>query len=262
MAAMDHIKGIELERACCFLLGADFCARPGWQDNLDAPLLKRAYRQRVFDVHPDRASSLGIPAPVLQEKFVKLQQSYQGLVDFLARPALAERPVAPARARTKSKASPQTKSPKPSPTQPKASAFHPRVFYAGQPPTRRLKLGEFLYYNGHIDQQELFDAVRWQKRQRPRIGEIALSFGFLDHASVNHLLELRQRLRRLHEPLAEFARNQGYLSHFQWMAVVGRQRRLQKPIGQYWIQAGLFGEKEIAGLVAEQRRHNLDFKQT
>ena len=188
----------------------------------------------------------------MQEQFLKLQQSYQRLVEFLARPTI----------RTAAKAATKTAPPKPSPTQTKASGFDAGVFFAGQAPSRHLKFGEFLYYNSYISQQELFDAVRWQRRQRPRIGEIALSFGFLDHASVNHLLELRQGSRKLHEPLAEFARNQGYLSHFQWLAVVGRQRRLQKPIGHYWIQAGLFSAMEVAELVADQHRHNWYFSQT
>lgn len=116
-----------------------------------------------------------------------------------------------------------------------------------------------MYYNGHITQQDLFGAVRWQARQRPRIGEIAMTFGYLDLTAINHLLELRQGARKLHEPLAEFARNQGYLSQFQWLAVVGRQRRLQKPIGRYWTERGLFSEQELAAWVGEQRQHNWYF---
>ena len=88
-----------------------------------------------------------------------------------------------------------------------------------------------------------------------------MSFGYLDSASISHLLELRQSLRNLHEPLAEFARNQGYLSHFQWLAVLGRQRRLQKPIGQYWIENGVFSAQEVADLVSAQRQHNWYFTQ-
>jgi len=263
MAAIDHSEGIELERACAFLLGPEFCGQPGWLGSLDAPLLKRAFRHRVFAVHPDRASSLGIPAGELQKQFVKLQQCYQRLVEFLARPPAVPPREAPFREKPKATATAKTAAPKPPPThQPKAGVFDAGVFFAGQAPSRHLKFGEFLYYNSYISQQELFDAVRWQRRQRPRIGEIALSFGFLDHASVNHLLELRQGSRKLHEPLAEFARNQGYLSHFQWLAVMGRQRRLQKPIGQFWIQAGLFSAKEVAELVADQHRHNWYFSQT
>jgi len=88
-----------------------------------------------------------------------------------------------------------------------------------------------------------------------------MSFGYLDSAGISHLLELRQSLRNLHEPLAEFARNQGYLTHFQWLAVLGRQRRLQKPIGQYWIENGVFSAQEVADLVSAQRQHNWYFTQ-
>ena len=233
--------GIEIERACAHLLGPDFCARPGWQSCLDPLLLKRAFREKVFAVHPDRATSLGIPAAVLQQRFVKLQRSYDELVQFLSRPTAA----APVRA-----------------TSPRKRAQNPppgNTYYVGHRPSRPLKLGEFLYYGGCISQEQLFGAVRWQARQRPRIGEIAMSFGYLNSAGIEHLLELRQSLRNLHEPLAEFARNQGYLTHFQWLAVVGRQRRLQKPIGQYWIETGLFSAQEIADLVSDQRQHNWYF---
>jgi hypothetical protein len=240
--------GTEIERACAHLLGTNFCARPGWQSCLDPALLKRAFRKKVFAVHPDRATSLGIPAAILQERFVKLQRSYDQLVQYLSRPTSATTASAPVRA-----------------TRPRKNAQKPPTassYYVGQRPSRPLKLGEFLYYGGSISQEQLFGAVRWQARQRPRIGEIAMSFGYLDSAGISHLLELRQSLRILHEPLAQFARNQGYLTHFQWLAVVGRQRRLQKPIGQYWIETGLYSAQEIAELVSAQRKHNWYFART
>jgi len=242
---MTVIEGTEIERACAQLLGADFCARPGWRRSLDPHLLKRAFRERVFAVHPDRACSLGIPASILQERFVRLQRCYDQLLQFLSRPAAVGKGSSPNR--TAPTHSPRTTSPKP----PAVSTF-----YLGQRPSRCLKLGEFLCYDGHITQQDLFSAIRWQSRQRPRVGEIAVSFGYLDAAGINHLLELRQEARKLHEPLAEFARNQGYLSHFQWLAVLGRQRRLQKPIGDYWIERKHFTARQLAELVRDQRQHN------
>jgi len=245
--------GIEIERACANLLGQEFCARAGWQSRLAPPLLKRAFRKKVFAVHPDRATSLGVPAAILQERFVKLQQAYDQLVQYLDRPTAAKPCVPPARTTPAPKARPPKKAQKP-PTS--------NTYYVGQRPSRPLKLGEFLYYGGCISQEQLFGAVRWQARQRPRIGEIAMSFGYLDSAGISHLLELRQSLRNLHEPLAEFARNQGYLTHFQWLAVVGRQRRLQKPIGQYWIETGLYSAQELADLVSDQRQHNWYFTRT
>ncbi len=243
---MTASEGTEIERACASLLGADFCSRPGWSSALSPSLLKRAFHKRVFAVHPDRASSLGIPVPILQERFVELQRSYDQVLRFLSRPTSVG------------------KTPPPPPTAPAQAAHGPKppsvsTFYLGRRPSRRLKLGEFLYYDGHISQQELSGAIRWQARQRPRIGEIAMTFGYLDLATINHLLELRQEMRKLDEPLAEFARNQGYLSHFQWLAVVGRQRRMQKPIGHYWIQQGLFTARELAEWVGEKRQHNWYF---
>ena len=241
---------MEIEEACAHLLGPEFCVRSGWQGRVDRHRLKQAFRQRVFAAHPDRASSLGVPATILQERFLVLQQSYTALLQLLSQPAASPKRSAPPRAKPK-KRPPSKETARQGPAS--------QVFFAGQAPSRSLKLGEFLYYNGYISQQELFDAVRWQRRQRPRVGEIAQSFGFLDPVSISHLLELRQGSRKLNEPLAEFARNQGYLSHFQWMAVVGRQRRLQKPIGHFWIQSGLFSVKSMADLVEDQRKHNWYF---
>jgi len=239
---MTEIDSTELARACAHVLGPEFCARPGWQSRLDPPLLKQAFRERIFSVHPDRATSLGIPAPILQKRFVELQRYYGQLVEFLSRPATA------------AGNRPSPVSATPNGTARAQSTAHD--FYVGQRPSRPLKLGEFLYHGGTISQQELFGAVRWQARQRPRIGEIAMSFGYLDREGINYLLELRQSSRKLHEPLAEFARDQGYLSYFEWLAVVGRQRCLQKPIGQYWIQAGLFSAQDVTTLVSDQRQHN------
>ena len=119
-------------------------------------------------------------------------------------------------------------------------------------PRRRLRLAEFLYYTGRVPWPALAEAIAWQRRQRPALGSIAVDFGFLTPAEVSELLCRRLSDAEFRVPFGEYAVREGYLTPFQLLAALGRQLRLQRPIGRFFVERGLVAEAEL-----EAARHGL-----
>jgi len=99
-------------------------------------------------------------------------------------------------------------------------------------------------------------AISWQRRQRPEVGRIAVDFGFLEREEVLEILTRRRLERSLGVPFGEFAVRHGYLTPFQVLAVLGQQLRLQRPLGQYFVERGLVSEPELEELRQRIHRHN------
>jgi hypothetical protein len=106
------------------------------------------------------------------------------------------------------------------------------------------------------------EAVAWQRRQRPAIGRIAVEWGHLSDDEVREILEQRRREGSGDEPFGEFARRRGFLSSAQLLALLGRQRRLQRRIGQFFVEAGIVTEGEIPGLDGDLSRHNARWRRS
>jgi hypothetical protein len=208
-----------------------------WRDSL-----QRAFRKRALETHPDRAASLGRSAVELEEEFKAVQHAFHMLRGF--RPRLeVPRP----------RPRPQ---PGPRPEPVVASPVDHR--YRGAIPARQLRLAELLYYSGKISWRAMIGALVWQRRQRPPIGRIAVDWGFLTEREVAQLL--RERLaEHSHELFGEYAFRRARLSSFQLAALLGRQRLLQRPIGEYFVEEGLLDERAILEAVAlqVQRRWSL-----
>ena len=107
--------------------------------------------------------------------------------------------------------------------------------------------GRFLLARGHITLQQLIDAVRWQRAQRPPVGRIAINWGILSATQVYEILSHKNPEDRF----CDVAVRRGYMTGFQRLAVLGRQREMQKPIGSYFVEQGILSREEIEGLAAE-----------
>jgi hypothetical protein len=125
-------------------------------------------------------------------------------------------------------------------------------------PRRRLRFAEYLYYSGRVGWNELVEAIAWQRAQRPPIGRIAVEFGYLAAEDVAAILERRRRASAA-MPFGEWAVREGFLSSFQLLAVLGQQLRLQRPIGQFFVERGLLEEDEIDLVRRRILRHNSRF---
>lgn len=328
-AVVQQVTWEEALRAGRVLFGprADaMLAGAGWRDEL-----KRAYKRRVLETHPDRARSLGRAEAELAREFRAVAEAYRLLQEapdarlwVRARPAPGTRgppggdAAAEARARREAearraaaaraaeearrraeqerafreevrreevrrqaeaarraaaaRAAQEARGSQARPTAeegPGPRWRRTRAPEAGKQgdwrqvakprpmPRRRVRLAEFLYYSGRISWATLVDAIAWQRRQRPAVGRIAVDYGFLTPLEVIDVIVRRQRAGAADVPFGEFAVRLGLITPFQRLAMIGRQARLQRPIGQYFVERGLVGEHEFEELRRQVARHNL-----
>jgi hypothetical protein len=204
----------------------------GWEQQL-----RRAFHRRVMSAHPDRALALGRSEAELAEEFRALTEAHALLEQLSAGLAKVQRPAP----RPPSRAAPDVRD----------------HFASGATiPARRLRLAELLYHEGLISWRSYSEAVAWQRQQRPAIGQLAVEWGHLTHADVRALLAQRHRERAFQVRFGEYAVNQGMLTGFQRLALLGRQRRLQQPIGAYFIERGLLDEAALEAACDRMFRHN------
>ncbi len=268
MLETQEITFDDVLRAGRVLYGPAFAAEAGgWREKL-----KATYRQRAMETHPDRARSLGRPERELAHEFKAVADAYRilTLLDPGALPrradarrapgggahagapaAAAARPAEPARVR---------RVVDPGPAAPRAATGGaPRVRVGVRPedlPRRRLRFAEFLYYSGRVGWTELVEAIAWQRAQRPPVGRIGVELGFLDAADVGFLLERRRDAGATGTPFGEWAVREGFLTPFQLLAVLGRQLRMQRPIGQFFVERGLLDPDDIDLVRVRILRHN------
>jgi hypothetical protein len=128
-------------------------------------------------------------------------------------------------------------------------------------PRRRLRFAEYLYYTGRVPWTAFVEAIAWQRAQRPPVGRIAVEWGFLEPEDVARILEERRAKNASTVPFGEFAVRLGYLTSFQVLAVLGRQLRLQRRIGEFFVERGMLGAEEIDDLRRRISRHNAKWKE-
>jgi hypothetical protein len=229
----------DLERAFDLVFGANrptSASGEGYRREV-----REAFRRRALETHPDRAQALGRSESSLAEEFRRIFEAYE----LLSREEAPPSPPRPVAQRQRDQAS-----------------RPPRDHLSRAPlPHRPLLFAEFLYYSGRASWRNLVEAVSWQRRQRPSIGRIAVEWGHLSDDEVREILDRRRR-DRVEEPFGEYARRQGFLSGGQLLALLGRQRRLQRRIGQFFVEIGIVGAQEIPSLDADLSRHNARWRRS
>lgn len=208
--------------------------------------LKKAYINKAMETHPDRATLLSLPESVLNERFKEVHLAYEKLKAAISvihtppPPGQPNRAVNPGRPdRGGESADKRT-----------------GHFFRGPLPPRKLLLGQYLYYTGRISWRTLIEAVAWQRSRRPRIGQIALDWGILSARDINSILIQRQREHNHRLKFAEFALQRGYITLFEHMALLGRQRRLQPLIGAYFIENRFLRPVTVEKGIKDLGRHN------
>jgi hypothetical protein len=229
----------DLETALDLLFGANHPVRSKGDDFRQE--VRDAFRRRALETHPDRAQALGRSEKSLAEDFRRILEAYQVLSREEAAPA--PRPVAQ-RCRERASRPPQDH------------------IHRASLPHRQLLFAEFLYYSGRASWRNLVEAVAWQRRQRPAIGRIAVEWGHLSDEDVREILDQRRREGSGGEPFGEFARRRGFLTATQLLALLGRQRRLQRRIGQFFVESGIVAEGEIPSLDDDLSRHNARWRRS
>jgi hypothetical protein len=128
-------------------------------------------------------------------------------------------------------------------------------------PRRKLRFAEFLYHSGRVPWTAFVESITWQRAQRPPVGRIAVEWGFLEPEDVGRIMEERRQQGAHQVPFGEFAVRMGYLTAFQLLAVLGRQLRMQKRIGAYFVEHGYIEADEIDDIRRRILRHNVRWRE-
>jgi hypothetical protein len=248
----------DLLSACRVLFGAEECAAPDFLARLDAQLVRRRFRTRAIELHPDRAAVLHRPPAALAEAFKQVEAAYRTLRAHLAAGTRVGDRASSGNVHGPAATPPACSVPR-GPGR-AAAPIIPEVahvaggdhFWSGPIPGRILRLGEFLYYSGRISWSELIRALVWQARQRPRFGQVAGSFGYLTPELVAAVLARR----RAQEKIGEAALRLQLITSLQQQVVLQAQERRHQRIGDYFRQTGVLATADVESFGRAVRAHN------
>ncbi|NOY86478.1 MAG: DnaJ domain-containing protein [Deltaproteobacteria bacterium] len=241
----------EISSAFKVLFGADVEMTDEFLRTLVPSDLKETFRKKAMELHPDRARIQGRNENDMAEHFKAVTQAYSSLLAFLSTEdpsTTGHRPAPQPRDDPREEPAGYYKTPKPG----KNTRDH---FWNGQVPENRLLLGQYLYYSGIVSWRTLINAISWQRRQRPSFGRIATTWKFLTSEELHAI----STGRLFGEKIGGSALRLGYMTPYQRSAVLGFQRWLQRPIGEYFAEREILQPGEIRHLVQIIRRRNARF---
>lgn len=123
-------------------------------------------------------------------------------------------------------------------------------------PQRPLQLGQFLYYSGAVSWRQLIDALVWQRRQRPLIGQLAVAWGLMTREQIADVLSRRRATGQYDVPFAEFAMQCGYLNPSQHRALCSRAQLMTQRLGRFFVEQGILSEQQLNHYLKAMRLHN------
>ncbi len=241
---------VNIQNACKALFGADTCVSASFLLSLKPNTLKTAFRKKAKETHPDLFSAHD---PAVQKRQAEMFRVVNDAYDIIRR--YCER-----RDRLRVHTFRRASNPQARPAPASAATRSFRVdeqgwLYRGVVPERRLEIGRYLYYRGRIPYHVLLHALAWQMKQRPPLGAIAKSWGWLSDEQVRTILGQRSFTSRFGQRALQL----GLLSSYQARILLSYQRTLQKKLGQYFVEHGHFTQAEMDGLVKDLIRHNARF---
>jgi hypothetical protein len=254
----------ELYRACHLIFGQNLSVSREFLEYIQMSGIKSAFRKKAFEIHPDRAAFHGKGKNGKDDKgFCSVREAYETLTSYVrARERGFRFPgLQPCTGSSVFQSRPRGKRNGKGATSDIGSSVNPswnvrknqlKKTSRSTLPRRRLLFGQYLYYSGHIGWRDLVQALVWQRKQRPRLGEIARRQGWLNFGDVSTVL----RHSTSRNPFGKTARQLGLLSDSQIHSLVWRQKRMQKKFGEYFVEKKMFSNQQLANLLASCRRHN------
>jgi hypothetical protein len=218
------------------------------QDDLAA-----RFRSRAMELHPDRAGIIGKTPDYLERAFKQLHGAYRVLSRAIEDGTLVAQPQSSSRPARAAERPPRTQRGRPGAETDSRGSDGRGRFYAGRVPHGELRFAQFLYYNRVIDWRTMIDAITWQYRVRPKVGEIGRAYRFLDFDSVTRVLRTSPR----GELFGSTAMKMGILDKRQLSVMLGKQYQLNYPIGRYFVENGILSRPEVDHLLQQNRRHNI-----
>lgn len=237
---MHQFDEHSLIEACRTIFGGDIDLSREFLYYIQPEGVKSAFRRRVLETHPDRVASEEHRKEQQSALFQNVIKANELLNSFLtARVSNRVSWVPPARPTTPVSRSQANRPPTPS-------------YFRGKVPEHRLPFGRYLYYRGVITQQELIAALMWQSNQRPKIGQIARDWGWIDDPDIRSILAYRGDLTRF----GEKALHLSILSREQVQTLLWYQRSNQQKIGCYFVEQGILSAVELDRHLQEFGQHN------
>jgi len=232
----------ELLDACVVLFGSGVHVSVDFINYLQPEGLRAAYRKKVLETHPDRAVTTGEDAARMNADFIKATMAYRTLSAVVMNGGI--RPLNDAveygaRGRRDVPEREQDRE-------------HAEKFFTGRIPGRKLLLCQFLYYSGCISWNTYIDALVWQRRRRPPVGRIARDLGLLSEKEIQAVL----KQRAAQEKFGESAIRMGYLTPYKLMVLLGKQRRFQRQIGDFFVLSGILTRPQVELMAQKQLTHN------
>jgi len=232
---MSPLSETALLNACRTLFGEELSLTREFLWYLQPSGVKAAYRLRAKEAHPDLHHAAPQQVRSQQTRFFQeINQAYDLLCAFFSERDKGNRAIQEGQA------------------QPHPPAGGWRDGGNAGVPERPLEFGHYLFSRGAINYRQLIDALVWQRRQRPTIGELAQRFGWLS-------AEDAQRIGRDRGPYARFGERAvrlGLLDSGQVRSLLMHQRTLHRRIGRYFIEQGILGEAEIESMAIQLDEHN------
>lgn len=235
----------ELLDACRVLFGTEIQLSREFLFYMQPSGVKTAFRQKAKQMHPDMYATASADEYERQtELFRDVNEAYKLLDRFSA--SEYKRLWTPADHETTFKYNPEA--PEAQDDTESEDEF--------TLPQRYLETGLFLYHRGVITYAEMIEALVWQRRQRPVLGDLARRWGWLQDADVDTI----NRQRTFRGRFGERAIHHGYLTPFQVQVLLRYQQRSQQPFAQYFVEQGILSAAEVENLMRQQARHNAKFK--
>ncbi len=234
------VKDIEKNLSVLFGLDSPFNSI-GQFRYLTTDLVKKKYREKAKNLHPDRSLIVGRNIQEMQEEFQSVNNAYQYLNEVLSQKnnILRFKPDAP---------KPFTGGIK-KPSQKKDNNFHPHYSFF---PDRKLRFAEFLYYKQKINWAQMIDALVWQSNNRPRLGEIGINWRYFSDDIIMQIIN--KKLYR--EKFGETALRLNIINSFQLCALLGKQKSFDKPIGKYFLEKNILTQIELVEFLHNFKKHN------
>lgn len=247
----------ELFRSCRVLFGdeMDFSAR--FLENLDKSWLRKVFRKKAFETHPDLASTQSeVNQRLRGALFMVAHRAYRSLADYLAARDKAYVSVTgSASCGFQAGSTPTGPAGQPPVRHNGTFRWDTKTLYRGVIPGRRLLFGNFLYYAGITDWHTIAQAMIWQRSQRLPMGRIAQEQGWLSGAEITRIL----RTRQAGQLFGRAALEMGVLTESQVQEILTRQQDMHRRIGEYFIEKGILSPAELEALATRYAEHNAAF---
>lgn len=238
---MPQVTEAEVFRACRTLFGPELNLSQDFLTYLQPSGVRSAYRKQAKIIHPDRFAVASAHVQAKQHRlFQDLNHAHQTVLDYLKHRRF--KPVFSTSGKytsTHHSAPRQRKDP-------------PQWQQQYNLPKRPLQFGLFLYYKNIIPFNEMVAAVIWQRRQRPKLGEIARNWGWLSDHDIRAIVNSRLGLTRF----GEKAEKLGLLTPQQIRTMLYFQRSKQPPMGRYFVEHGYLNETTLQDLLHQLAEHN------